>query len=298
MTRLKHAYLIMAHKRMDQLEKLLRVLDYSYNDIYLHIDAKVNRRLYAGLAKSLKYSELVLIEPKSLAWGGFTQIETELRLLKTAYESNHAYAYYHLISGQDLPLRPQEDIHNYFDQNSGIEFVTFTGSDGIPLQYKDRVSLYHPFTEIIGSVDRKYAVPLKVINYISKTIQHLFRVDRTRKDNYKSYMGSAWYSITNDFASYMVEHMDQVLTRYKWTICGDEVYTQTLLMRSPYSKNVAEDDIRLIIWDEDAGSRPHTFTISDFELIDNSKCIFARKFDADIDEEVIDKVIKLSQSSV
>lgn len=38
----KHAYLIMAHNNFYILEKLLRLLDDSRNDIYVHIDKKVS----------------------------------------------------------------------------------------------------------------------------------------------------------------------------------------------------------------------------------------------------------------
>ena len=38
----KHAYLIIAHNNFYILEKLLRLLDDERNDIYIHIDKKVN----------------------------------------------------------------------------------------------------------------------------------------------------------------------------------------------------------------------------------------------------------------
>ena len=37
-----HAYLIMAHKNLEQIKKLLKLLDYSQNDIYIHIDTKAD----------------------------------------------------------------------------------------------------------------------------------------------------------------------------------------------------------------------------------------------------------------
>ena len=37
----KHAFLIMAHNQFDLLEMLIKLLDDPRNDIYLHIDQKV-----------------------------------------------------------------------------------------------------------------------------------------------------------------------------------------------------------------------------------------------------------------
>lgn len=37
---MKHAYLIMAHSNLKQLQKLLFLLDDPDNDIYIHLDSK------------------------------------------------------------------------------------------------------------------------------------------------------------------------------------------------------------------------------------------------------------------
>ena len=37
---LKHAYLLMIHKVDNGLKRLLELLDYAENDIYIHIDSK------------------------------------------------------------------------------------------------------------------------------------------------------------------------------------------------------------------------------------------------------------------
>lgn len=39
---MKFAYLIIAHTRFDQVEKLLKLLDDERNDLYIHIDQKVS----------------------------------------------------------------------------------------------------------------------------------------------------------------------------------------------------------------------------------------------------------------
>ena len=37
----KHAYLIIAHNKFEQLKMLCEMLDFEQNDIYMHIDAHV-----------------------------------------------------------------------------------------------------------------------------------------------------------------------------------------------------------------------------------------------------------------
>lgn len=126
MARLKHAYLIMAHSNWEQLDKLVNLLDDPWNDIYLHIDKKnlvhfnkfhEHRRIKA------KYSQIVFVDSIDVRWGHVSQIEAELSLFEKASEKPHAY--YHLISGVDLPLHCQTYIHQFFDKHQGVEFIGY-----------------------------------------------------------------------------------------------------------------------------------------------------------------------------
>ena len=61
----RHAYLIMAHNNWYTLEKLIRLLDVPWNDIYLHIDKKV-KDFSQEYYKSIPYT-LQFILPKGIA---------------------------------------------------------------------------------------------------------------------------------------------------------------------------------------------------------------------------------------
>ena len=56
-------------------------------------------------------------------WGGYSQIRSELILFQSAWE--HGYEYYHLISGVDLPIKTQDEIHEFFREHYGKEFIYF-----------------------------------------------------------------------------------------------------------------------------------------------------------------------------
>lgn len=65
---MKHAYLIMCHNNTNQLNKLLTLLDYRNNDIFLHIDIKWSSFNQNQLNK-LKFSNLYMIERMDVQWG-------------------------------------------------------------------------------------------------------------------------------------------------------------------------------------------------------------------------------------
>ena len=97
---LKNAWLVMAHTNLNQLKKLLKLLDSTDSDIYIHIDRKSSIDV-ADL--KTQYSKLYVFKEYSVYWGEYSQISVELLLLKAAVKKGN-YNYIHLISGMDLPL--------------------------------------------------------------------------------------------------------------------------------------------------------------------------------------------------
>ena len=102
---MRHAYLIMAYNNFEQLGTLLRLLDDERNDLYLHIDAKTPREAIPDLHRHVRRSTLTIVDPIAVSWGGYSQVECEMRLLRTALDSGRRYGYLHQHSHQKYPLR-------------------------------------------------------------------------------------------------------------------------------------------------------------------------------------------------
>ena len=121
----KHAYLIIAHNEPEVLKMLLDMLDDVRNDIFVHIDRRA-RSLYESIkGYTPNYSDLIVLEhPIAVYWGDISQVKVEYMLFERAF-SQGPYAYYHLLSGVDLPIKSQDYIHAFFRKNQGKEFVGF-----------------------------------------------------------------------------------------------------------------------------------------------------------------------------
>ena len=122
----KHAYLIIAHNNFNQLKKLIELLDYEENDIYIHLDKKSKLNV-EELKKYVKKSKLIFTKRIKVSWGGFSLVQSELILLKASVKEN--YMYYHLISGADLPIKSMKEIHEFFEENEGKQFIHFRRED-------------------------------------------------------------------------------------------------------------------------------------------------------------------------
>src|SRR5664280_2591372 len=113
----RHAYLILAHHQAPLLGKLLRLLDDDRNDVFVHVDAKAKGFVEADLRTIVTNSRLHFTKRTRVMWGSYSMINAELLLLRSAVPNN--YAYYHLLSGSDLPLRTQKSIHDFFEEHQG-----------------------------------------------------------------------------------------------------------------------------------------------------------------------------------
>ena len=288
---MKHAYLIMAHNEPYILEKLLKLIDYSNNDIFIHIDKKAKDLDKETIKKWVKKSNIYFIPRMDIRWGTNNQVNCPLLLLECAVNNNH-YAYYHLISGVDLPLKSQKEIHEFFNKNKGKEFVHFYIHDVIKDQRLDRVKYYHLFGGNLRSRSKLIKFISKKLYYNFLKIQRLLRVNRIKNKEYM--FGANWFSITDELARYIVSNKKKIEKEYKYTSCADELYLQTLIMNTKFYDNLylkKNDDykacMRCIDWTR---GEPYTFRKEDFNMLMDSGMFFARKFSSSVDKKIIDTI--------
>lgn len=291
---LKHAYLIMAHTNFNQLGKLIEILDYKQNDIYIHIDKK-SKFNEEELKSHAKVSNIYFVKRVKVTWGSFSQIQAELNLLSEATINN--YDYYHLLSGIDMPIKKNAEIQNFFEQNNGKIFLHFRGNK----EYKeviDRVKYYYICTDF-----RKKKGLEKVIKYIFfhlfLAVQKIFRVNRIKNINGKIRTGANWFSITNDLAQYVVKNKEKIIQQYKMTFCADEVFLQTIVFNNEkfreklYYSKFDDNYISILRKIEWRDYRPYTWKIQDFDyLMEQKDYLFARKIDEKIDKDLVEKIYK------
>lgn len=285
---MKHAYLIIAHKTDYTLQTLLKLLDDERNDIFIHMDKKNKNYKFNNLSKYLNKSKIYQIENRNnVVWGDYSQIDTELRLLELATKIDK-YSFYHLLSGEDLPLKNQDYIHKFFEKNKGKEFVRF---EKINFSYFDRVYQYHFFQKIIGRP--KSNSLLYLLNHYFLMFQKIIGVKRNNKIKFQK--GSNWFSITDDLARVVVSKKKWIKKVFKFTECCDEVFLQTIVNQTEFKNKLYHKEydndlhsiMRLIDWQR---GTPYIFKITDRELLKNTDMLFARKFDCNVDKEIIDYI--------
>lgn len=287
---MKHAYLIIAHNDYPVLEALLSMLDDERNDIYLYIDKRSHPlRRQAEAFQTKRAGFYIIKNPIKLYWGDVSLVKAEFALMETAI-ANGDYAYFHLLSGADLAIKSQDYIHSFFQKNAGKEFVNFWQGPEQQRDLERKIFRYYIFTKSMKRSNNKWHAITAPCHNLLLITQKLIHFRRKCEVDFKK--GSQWFSITKDFCQYLIKQKEFVLKRFKYTLCPDEIFVQTILWNSPFKANIYSLDedhgnMRLIDWKRGA---PYNWQEEDFEEISHSDELFARKFSSD-QQELINRIV-------
>lgn len=282
---MKHAYLILAHNEWGLLQTLIDCIDDPRNDIFVHIDRKV-RDLPELHSKEAGLK--VLDNRVNVYWGDWSVVEAEYALFEEAV-SNGPYGYYHLLSGVDLPLKSQDYIHSFCDENQDREFIGYTLTSITP-EIVRKVQRYHLFPH-----DFKNAgFVRKVLRAGCLRCQEILGIKRNRDISFTK--GSQWVSVTERMARLFLDSRGWAEKTFRNTFCSDEIVFQTLCWNSPLKENIYDTEydgkgcMRAIGWRD---GQLYDWTAEDYEMLAASDALFARKFNSK-NPEFIDKIVKLS----
>lgn len=283
---MKHAYLMIVHNNFEVVEKTIELIDNPENDIYIHVDKKVSDfdlEYFSGIPK---YSKVYFTKRIPVYWGHYSQIKSEIILLKAAIKQD--YDYYHLISGADLPIKTQIEINNFFEKNKGKEFIAFDQyQKGISEDViYERIHIYRFFSKYYRNPSKTLTRFAIVLDKIYCKLQRVIRFSRMKKSNVELKKGANWFSITDDLANFIINNEEWIENTFKNTFCGDEIFLQSLVYNSSFMDNV-EGYVRSIDWKR---GHPYTYRLEDIDDLLASENLFARKFSWEDDSEAVCKI--------
>lgn len=290
---MKHAYLITANGNFSVLNSCLKMLDYESNDIYITFDKKTFkssndvRNIITPLAKANLDVDFQVIN-----WGGYSQVSVVLSMIETAVSSGTKYSYIHFLQNSDLPIKRNEDILRFFVKFAGFEFVNVESNGRA---WAEKCCRYRYFL----SHNRFYRTNkiLKGINIYMANLQKWFGL--AKNTDIPLYYGSALFSITYEFAKYLVEKKPEIKERFRWALAPDEKFIQTMVMNSPFANRLIKigshstSNAVLIDWNRSRSKNsPHVWEKEEFDYIisqSDNNC-YARKFMENVDLDIVERI--------
>ncbi|WP_180053469.1 beta-1,6-N-acetylglucosaminyltransferase [Acinetobacter sp. YH12236] len=289
---MNYIYAVICHKLTEPLIFTIHTLLKSpLSIIILHIDNKTPNNEVIRIKKKLGDHPNLLYVPEKkridVRWGGVSQIEVMLLLLRLAQRYN--YKYFSLISGDDIPLSSNKSRESFLNiaYSNRIEFIGYNpvhnAQQRLAIKYPSY--FYNKDHSIMGKLCRKIFI-LYAKYFRTLDISHLPTL----------YKGSTWFTLTHEAVDYILDYVEKnpkYLNSFKYSLCGDEVFFQTIIFNSLFRYKVyniennipdCERGMRYIDW-VSGPSFPRELDNSDFIKMKQSGMLFARKVKSNIDQK-------------
>lgn len=277
-------HLIVVHKNPLQLKRLIKALQYQGSDIYVHVDKKADIQPFLDIQNDQEVVFKLIKNRISVNWGGYSFVQAIINSLKEIRNSGKQYDFISLISGQDYPIKNIEAFINFLQNSKHKCFISYDDTPNLEWWGENitRVTRYH-FNDF----------PIKGKYFFQRLVNGLLP-KREFPLKWKLYGGacSSWWTLSEEAAYYIVDSIEnnKALKRYaKMTWTPDEYLYATILMNSKFKEYVVNDNYRYIDWSE---KKPHPKILKsdDFSSLKNSHNFFARKFDLNVDEDILDQL--------
>ena len=278
----------MAHKNEQQVQRLIDTLDDGNSTYFLHVDLKVSDTEFKKLFS--KNSQVHFVRRVKTEWGGFGLVNATLNAMLDIRKTGD-FDKIILLSGQDYPIKSNEEIDQYF-KNS--KFNIFMDHFPLPNHRKWGMGggMYRVNKYFFGlSWIEKYLA--KAINFLAVFIPI---INRKLAKGVQPFSGSQWWVMDmralNYVLDYVADHPEYVKF-HRHTFAPDELFFQIILLNckdESLRDNIANDNLRYMQWKTLEIAHPEILNINDLDNIGESDALFARKFDTGIDEEVINSI--------
>jgi len=312
-------YIILAHKNPQQVKRLINQLSSSNCFFYIHIDKSAD---IDPFIQSLSYMNNVYFLPDKYRefgiWGDIGIVKATINALRLIIKKSN-FGYCVLLSGQTYPLKNNDEINKFLKNNYGLNFIsTFqipTVQGWGPKHGMDRLELYKinmsnkrmDFIQIPSLLDLSFykKVTLQKIKKIIKSNKSLFLKKlfyrRKHPSKIKPFGGSQWWSLPIETVRLIINFIDEnpyYLKYHEDTLLPDEIFFQSIIMNLKENTDniIVTPSITHVNWTRKNVPLPLTFTNTtkdQNELKEQSKTnLFARKFDIETDEKILDWIDK------
>lgn len=282
---MEKAYIILAHRNPMQLLKLITRLEDGKSTFFLHIDKKVSLQQFKPV---IDYSSKIhLVNRERSDWGSLGLVKATLNGLQAVHD-HKTFDRIILLSGQDYPIKSNEEIDHFYKSSKHSVFIEYTT---VP-DYKRWPSG--------GGMYRinKYFFGLKGYQLFSSKAMNLTStifpsLKRKIPKNLIFYAGSQWWTIDGYALEYILNFVKtnpRYTAFHKYTFAPDELYFQSILLNSKdqkLCKSIANNNLVYSKWLHSSAAHPKVLDETNINEILASDYLFARKFDQEIDTKVL-----------
>ena len=310
------AYLITSYRPPRQLLRLLHTLRRAEPDAPLVVHHDRFRSAWKPALVEPVGGVDVRTSPSPLRWGDFSIVDATWRTLDWMVE-RRTFDWVVMLSEQDYPIAPLERLHEHLERSGADVLADAVPVDEIedPVLRMDCNRRYNYRYFQLPAVSLMSRLPastrLRVANVANRAnfILHklqptmtFFRYPdplpmrlgvRPRRSPFSSafpcWYGTQWVTLSRRAAeavSAFVNTHGEYVRHFARTVIPDEAATLTIVCNDP-TLRLQRENLHYMRFTDGQGS-PDVFTARNLEELTTSGKFFARKFDPDVDESILD----------
>lgn len=286
-------FALLTHQNSDQTVALIRVLNDMFGSppIALHNDF-----IKCPIDTTLLPPNVRIVRPFCLtSWGRLSLVDAAIRTIRELYKEPGSPDWFYLLSNACLPIKSSERILADLQRSTADVHIAHERIAYNSYQRDWQETCFNRYVAYTPKMAKR--IP-------SKTARKWLTLKRPMFTNlftpfspsFSCFAGEFWITANRKAATYLLNFHD---TRPElWThlvsqerfrlVIPDECYFQSVFCNSA-ELTISADNFRFIDWIS-GPYYPKLLTMDDFERLEESPSHFARKFDARIDGEVVERV--------
>lgn len=301
---MKVCYLLQTHKNLSQIVRLVRTIKtLSPHAKILISHSPQNFVLDPAIFQDL--SDISIIDAVA-GRGRFELVQSYLDALEWLLKNGGDFDWVISLSGQDYPIQRLDSVEKFLAETEldGLlhHFKVFSEESNWKAQegYTRYHYHYRTVVENLSNWQTNLLNPLKVLNYI----QPFFRVNFSYgfmlglktiapfDQNFVCYGGSSHCTLSRKCVEFLVEFVKsnpEIVTYYQRVAIPDESFIHTILVNARSFKLCA-DNYRYYDFSRSRNGHPRILSTEDFPSLAQNHAHFARKFDPEVDSDVLDLI--------
>jgi len=260
---LKIGFALLTHSNAKQIYRLTSLLTQMFPgcEISWHHDFKKEPSVKRGTLPNIR----LVNDYISPSWGRFSIVEAGIKALRNFRNSAKPPDWIYLLSGSDFPVKPSHYITNFLRETAFDVFVSHVN-----------------LSELLPQTETQ------------KDLKFRYFYEGVFPTKYTCFAGEQWFAANMKAVNFLLETVDnspdliahyKLLESTKGAICPDESFYHTIFCNSS-NLNISNSCLTYIDWSENDSS-PSTLEMGDFGRIVNSSAHFARKFDSERDDKIL-----------
>lgn len=290
MVSMRIAFLILAHRNADQVERLC--LRLRPHNVFVHADAQAADFPTNQLAK---LPGVTVVSPRrAIYWGDFSMVEATLTLLSAA-SAVGSFDRYVLLSGECYPAKPIAALEEAFETNPRREWISLT-----PIAAGSQLEIMTGRRWRMAPLVGARGLDAKLRGAWNKASK-MFGRDFRREIGTTPYFGSQWFGLSARCVGMILKFVPahpEFVRAYRSVYAPDEHFFQTIVGNSEFAASAIHVKERGVATNQSAPlhqiapSEDRYFGNSgkDFDLVVGTGKFFLRKVSLQRSGPLLDRV--------